>query len=133
MTALYAAPCVVRFQDIDAAGVAFFAWIFEYFHDAYVGLLASRGLPLHEALAQRRWAAPLAHAEADFSRPLRFGGDYTIEITAVQLGETSMTVSYVIRGASGATHASGKTVHVFVDLATMKPQAIPADVRAALS
>ena len=34
---------LARFQDVDAAGIVFFARIFDYFHDAYVAFFAAHG------------------------------------------------------------------------------------------
>jgi len=133
MTPLYSGPCPVRFQDIDAAGIAFYGRVFDYFHDAYVAHLAARGTPLHEVLEQRRWSAPLVHAEADYKRPLRFGGQYLAQITEATLGKTSLTLRYAIVGADGQTHATGSTVHVCIDLETGRPRELPDELRRALT
>jgi YbgC/YbaW family acyl-CoA thioester hydrolase len=132
-SALFTGPCSVRFQDIDAAGIVFFARIFDYFHDAYVQHMASQGILLAEVLTDRRWGAPLVHAEADYGKPLRFGGDYVIEIVDASARDTALTVHYQIRAASDATaaHCRGFTTHVFVDMDTMKPRPIPEEVRTA--
>lgn len=127
---LFVAPCVVRFQDVDAAGIMFFARAFDYFHDAYIALLGAHGVHLHEALADKRWSAPLAHAESDYARPLQFGGKYTIEIPRGEVGSSSITLHYVIRGEGGVQHASGKTVHVFIDVKTFRPRLVPDEVKA---
>jgi len=121
----------VRFQDIDAAGIVFFARIFDYFHDAYAGLMASRGLPLPALLARTDWLVPLVRAEADYQRPLRHGDEVTVAVTAVALGRSSLTVDYLI--ASGGPCATGRTVHVFVAREGFARLEIPAAVRAAFS
>lgn len=133
MPPLYEGPCAVRFQDIDAAGIAFYGRVFDYFHDAYVACLAQRGAPLHEALATRSWSAPLVHAEADYKLPLRFGGEYRIEIAQATLSNRSYTLRYRITGADGRLHAEGATVHVCIDLDSGQPRPIPDALRAALS
>lgn len=63
----------VRFQDVDAAGVVFFARYFDLVHDAYAAFLESRGHPLASMFATPAWILPLRHAEADYLRPLRLG------------------------------------------------------------
>jgi 1,4-dihydroxy-2-naphthoyl-CoA hydrolase len=133
MEPLYVGPCAVRFQDIDAAGIAFYGRVFDYFHDAYVAHLAARGLPLHEILAHRAWIMPLVHAEADYKRPLRFGGVYRIELRAEVIGRSSYTLRYRIVGLQGQLHAEGTTVHVCIDLATDRPRELPEELRALLS
>jgi YbgC/YbaW family acyl-CoA thioester hydrolase len=130
---LFAAPCNVRFQDIDAAGIVFFARVFDYFHDAYAQHLEAQGIRLSEVLADRRWGAPLVHAEADYGKPLRFGGSYVVELTDASPRDTALTVHYQIRSASDATvaHCRGFTTHVFIDMDTKKPRPIPDEIRAA--
>src|SRR2546425_324228 len=64
---------IARFQDADAAGVLFFARVFDYFHDGYVELLESAGFQLARVLAEKVWIAPIRHSEAEFLHPIRFG------------------------------------------------------------
>lgn len=147
---MFERPLEIKFQEIDAAGVVFFARVFDYFHDTYVALLASRGISLAEVLAARRWAAPLAHAEADYRRPLRFGGAYVARITGLTAGASSLTVTHEIAARSAhagdasldagpgagakmaapVLHAVGQTVHVFLDPATGRPTSLPDEIRA---
>lgn len=124
----------VRFQDIDAAGIAFFANVFGFFHDAYVEHLAARGIALSHVISAGTWGAPLVHAEADYKAPMRFGDTLTVAISGAQLGETSITVEYEIRNAATQRLCClGKTVHAFIDRATFKPRPVPEEVRAAFS
>ena len=134
-TPLFRHSRTIRFQDIDAAGIIFFARVYDYFHDAYVEHLKSRGVDLASVLADGEWGAPIAHSEADYKRPLRFGDEVAIEVATAEFGETSVTVGYRIVGASDATrvYCTGRAVHVFIDRATFRPRPIPAEVRAALT
>lgn len=119
-------PQTVRFQDVDAAGIAFFPRIFEYCHDAFVRWLAEAGEPLPAALFTQSWAGPLAHAEADFLRPLHFGDELRVAIVAAELIGSTLTLGYRLalselpspRGprvrVSGEVVAVAQTVHIFV-------------------
>jgi YbgC/YbaW family acyl-CoA thioester hydrolase len=129
---LFSAPCTVRFQDIDAAGIAFYGRVFDYFHDAYVAHLASRGLPLHRILEERAWIMPLVHAEADYKQPLRFGGVYRAELRVETIGRSSYTLHHRIVSDEGGLHAEGKTVHVCIDPSSGRPRELPGELRAAL-
>lgn len=124
----------VRFQDIDAAGIVFFAKVFELFHDAYVAALASRGVSLAAVLDERVWAAPITHSEARFRRPMRFGDELVIELR-VEPKDRELTVNYRVVAATDATveHATGSTTHAFVDRASFRRIEIPDAVRQALS
>jgi 1,4-dihydroxy-2-naphthoyl-CoA hydrolase len=122
----------VAFQDVDAAGIVFYARVFEYFHDAYVAFLRARGAPLEAALRNGSWVAPLRRAEADYRRPLRFGEAVRVSIVRIDLEETEYRVIYRIDTAAGEA-CSGATVHVSVDPATFRRAPIPEVLRRALT
>ena len=121
----------VRFQEVDAAGIVFYARVFDYFHDAYVGFLRERGAPLDEALQDGAWVAPLQHAEADYRRPLRFGDEIEIVIAEIRVSETEYEVAYRIENG-GETACVGETRHVSVDPMSFRRTAIPETLRDAL-
>jgi 1,4-dihydroxy-2-naphthoyl-CoA hydrolase len=116
----------VRFQDVDAAGIAFFPRILEYLHDAYLAFIDRSGCSLVEVLATRAWAAPLKHAEADFLRPLRFGDRLEVALCRARFDGSVLTIGYrIIALPSREAAAVGNTVHVFVDAATFQRIAPP--------
>lgn len=138
-------PQSVRFQDIDAAGIVFFPRVFEYCHDAFVHFLAAAGEPLPSALQTKTWAGPLAHAEADFLRPLRFGDELQILIVAGAISGSTMTLGYRLAVSellpeqgprlrvSGEVVAVAQTVHVFVAPKTFQRIPPPARISAAVA
>ena len=92
----------------------FFARVFDYFHDAYVALLAETAHPLPTVLAEKRWIAPLVHAEASYRRPLRFGDRVVAEITAIDCEGSKATLHHQLV-VDGQIAASGRTIHLFMD------------------
>ena len=129
---LFAEPRVVRFQDIDAAGIVFYPRVLEYFSDAYLTMLVARGYDLPRELARATVGYPLVHAEADYLRPLRYGDAIKVEVISPRLGDTSFRVGYRLKTESGHPAAIGQTVHVAIDRSTFKPCPIPAEIRRAL-
>ncbi len=123
---------VVAFQDVDAAGILFYARIFDYLHDAYVALLRDRGAPLEAALRDGAWVAPLTRAEAEYLRPLRFGDAIEVIVGAIHVDETEYTVEYRVEVA-GEVAAVGRTRHVSVDPDTFRRAQVPAVLRDALA
>ena len=122
----------VLFQDIDAAGIVFFARLFDYCHDAFFAFLGSRGLSMAKVMKDGVWGSPLVHAEADYAAPLRFGDRVRVEITRVDLGNTSMRVASRVVDSRGKIACSAILVHVFVDRTTGRPCEVPAEARDAL-
>jgi YbgC/YbaW family acyl-CoA thioester hydrolase len=115
---------LVRFQDVDAAGVVFYPRIFEYFHDATVEWLRALGEPLERAIAERRWGAPIQWCEGQFIRPMRFGDPIRTSIVAARIEGSELLLGFRTAHADGRVAAIGQTREVFVDLATF--QRIPA-------
>ena len=132
---LMAMPRVVRFQDIDAAGILFYPRALEYFHDAYLAHLDNQGIDLPRVLREGAWGAPIVRVEADFKAPMRFGDEIIVLVEGADVGRSSLGVRYRVRASNDASrvYCSGKTVHVFIDPATQKPREIPDDVRAAFT
>lgn len=128
---LYSLPMLVPFQDIDAAGIVFFARVFDYFHNAFVAHLSSRRVSLAQVISAGEWGAPLAHAEADYKFPLRFGDPVRAEIVRADIGETSITIHHQIVSDTvpGRIHAVGKTIHVVIDRKTFRPRSVPLALR----
>lgn len=121
----------VRFQDIDAAGIAYFPTIISFLHDAYVAFLEEAGVDLAALVRAGDYALPLRHAEADFLRPIRFGEKLEIELVRRMDGPQEVTLYYRVTG-SGEAKAVGSTVHVFVDRRTFQRTEPPAALRRAL-
>jgi 4-hydroxybenzoyl-CoA thioesterase len=122
----------VRFEDVDAAGIVFFARFLNYCHEAmerffdgipdgYVGLIRTRKVGF-----------PAVHVEADFRAPLRYGDVANIAVTVPRVGTTSCTFRYVFRRADGADVAAIEHVVVSTDLTTMTKMPLPPDCRALL-
>ena len=125
-------PFKARFQDIDAAGILFFARNFDYFHDAYVAFLDALGLPLDSSLKTADFLLPLVHAEANFVAPMRFGQSAEIELTLSRLGESSYTVCYRIQATDKKQITRGETVHCCVVRNSFESRALPEQLRQAL-
>lgn len=123
----------VPFQDIDAAGIVFYAHLFRYAHEAYEHFMQQIGCSLQEMLAQGSYLLPLVHAEADYRRPLHHADKLCLQLRLKRLGQTSFTLGYRALGEDQTEHASLETAHVAVDRTTQRPLALPDSLREALS
>lgn len=123
----------VPFQDIDAAGIVFYAHLFRYAHEAYEHFMQQSGCSLQQLLAEGSYLLPLVHAEADYRRPLRHADRLKIELRLQKLGQSSFTLGYRVLGEDQAEHASLETVHVALDRTTHQPMTLPESLRKALS
>jgi 1,4-dihydroxy-2-naphthoyl-CoA hydrolase len=130
---VYQYRLTVPFQDIDAAGMVFYAHLFRYVHEAYEHFMKAAACPLDEVLADGSYLLPLVHAAADYSRPMRHADQLLIELQLKRLGRTSFTLSYRVLAEDRLEHARLETVHVALDSTTQRPMELPDRLRAALT
>lgn len=128
INSLFADELWVKFQDVDAAGVLFYARLFDYLHGAYEGLLESAGCPLPKVLSEKQWIAPLRHAEADYFLPLTFGTRITVHVAFADLQESEVSLGYRVVTEDGLVAAVGQTVHTFLDAVTRQRRPVPVEL-----
>jgi 1,4-dihydroxy-2-naphthoyl-CoA hydrolase len=129
----YQYPITIPFQDIDAAGIVFFAHLFRYAHEAYEHFMSEQGHSLASVLRGGELLLPLVHAEADYRRPLHHNESIIIELRVKKLGDSSFTLHYQFLDTAGELRAELQTVHVTLDATSRKPIAIPAALRTSLT
>ena len=120
----------VQFQHVDAAGIAFFARIQEYFHETLMLFLEHAGQPLPAQLRAGTGMAPLVHAEADYLLPLRFGDRFRVGIVDAETTPFKVTLGFRLDAEAGVA-ATGSTVHVWVDPGRFTKAPMPDPVREA--
>jgi 4-hydroxybenzoyl-CoA thioesterase len=124
----------VRFDEVDAAGIVYFARFFTWCHDAMEAMLAGPdGRGYVKLITERRLGFPAVHVEADYAAPLRFGEEVHLAGTVERLGTSSITLRFDLTRASDGDHvATLKHIVVLTDLDAMRARPIPDDVRATL-
>lgn len=123
----------VRFDEIDAAGIVYFARFFAWCHDAMEAMLAPIGGGYAHLVGERRLGLPAVHVEADFRAPMRFGDEARVETWCDKLGNSSVALRFEVKRASDGSHvATIRHVVALTDLTAMRARPLPDDVRAAL-
>jgi YbgC/YbaW family acyl-CoA thioester hydrolase len=125
----FRATLPVRFQDVDAGGVLFFGRIFDYCHQAYEEFIATSGVDRARYFAGGDYLVPIAHAEADYAKPIRHGEQVLVSIDVTRIGRASFRLRYRVTGAGDDLRVEAETVHAFVKRETMKPIPIPDALR----
>lgn len=124
----------VRFDEVDAAQILFFARFFNYAHDAMEAFFGQLPGGYVELINGRRVGLPAVHVEADFITPLRFGDIARIEVTLARIGTSSCAFKHAMsRKHDGAKVAVVTHVCAAVSLDAMKAVPIPADMRALMA
>jgi YbgC/YbaW family acyl-CoA thioester hydrolase len=122
---------VVRFDEIDRAGIVYFADVQKYCHVVYEALMTEVVGDLEAFFAGSGWGMPLVHAEADYARPNRLGETLSVALEVERLGAKSITFAYTVR-CQGEDRAKVKLVHAFVDMERFAPISAPDAFRAGL-
>jgi 4-hydroxybenzoyl-CoA thioesterase len=130
---MYTQRINVRFDDVDYAQIVYFPRLFGYCHWVFEDFFAQgAGITYADLLIKRRVGFPLAHSQADFKHPLRFGDVCRVEMETLKLGTSSLHNRYrLYLGDSKKLCAEVELVHVAISMDSMKPVAMPEDIRVA--
>jgi 1,4-dihydroxy-2-naphthoyl-CoA hydrolase len=128
-------PHRVLINDVDAAGVVYFARAMSLAHEFYEEAMRDCGLAIDAVVRDRVYALPLVKAEAEFAKPLCHGDLIEPKVACERIGGSSYTVRIELRVPQrGETPAVvAKQTHVCLDLAAGASRELPDAVRAALS
>jgi YbgC/YbaW family acyl-CoA thioester hydrolase len=124
---------LVRWSDVDAAGIVCFGRYLRYFEAAETELFRRVGLPAQRLRSEHGLWLVRRRVECDFLRPLALDTEIDIAGRVVSLGGSSVQLRFAVRvGECLAPYAEGAYVCVAVDTTTLEPVELPARVRAAL-
>jgi 4-hydroxybenzoyl-CoA thioesterase len=123
----------VRFDEVDAAQILFFARFFNYCHEAMVAFFSQLPGGYVALIKHRKVGLPAVHVESDFLSPLGFGDVARIDVTVDRLGRSSCAFRHSMsRRDDGTRVAVIQHVCAAVDLSTMKAVPLPPDMRSLL-
>jgi 4-hydroxybenzoyl-CoA thioesterase len=123
----------VRFADCDPAGIVFFPQYLvmlntlseKWFDNAL-------GVPYAALIGVRRTGLPTVRLEVDFTAISRHGERLTQHLAVRKLGRSSIELAVEFRGGD-ELRLRARQVLVCTSLVTHRPQAIPDDLRAAMT
>lgn len=119
----------VRLPETDAVGIAFHGNFFTYFEVGRMDYLRNLGLT-ENIKPIKAFHNVVVNASCDFKSPARFDDQLVVHIRISDIGNTSFTFEFLIyHKMENRLVASGKTVHVAVDMSTWKPIPVPEDFR----
>jgi acyl-CoA thioester hydrolase len=124
---------LVRWSDVDAAGIVYFGRYLRFFELAETELFARAKLPAPLLRDEHGIWLVRRRVECDFLRPLRL--DTTVETSArvVRIGRSSLDLRFEVTvGESSYPYAEGFYACVAVDRETLATVSLPQPVRNAL-
>jgi 4-hydroxybenzoyl-CoA thioesterase len=127
----------VKFEEVDAANIVFFARFVTYAHEAMEDFFGGLEGGYAGLILARRVGFPAVHVDIDFKAPARYGDVLRIETRVARLGNRSAVLWYrmhhVEGGSLGRLACDLKHTVVTTDLRTLTSCDMPADVRALLA
>lgn len=121
---------MVRFHEVDRAGIVYFARPFEWCHVAYEELLHELFGGVEPIFTVKDWGTPLVHAQADYRRPFKLDERVQIDVTVARVGRGSVEYAYALSvcgDAPGEPRATVRLRHAFVGR-DWKPRAVPEEL-----
>lgn len=120
----------IRFEEVDAAGIVFFARYLNLCHEAMEAFFAPLDGGYSRLIMDRKLGVPAVRVDSNYHSPLRYGDTVNIQVSSERIGRTSATFKYEFQIAS--TNRLAAVVHhtvVCCDMATLRPTPWPDDVR----
>lgn len=128
---MYRTKLIVRFGDIDQAGIVYYPRFLHYFHISMEEFFSHElGIDYSTVILQRRIGLPTVHLETDFRKPLRYGDVFEVEVRVLSVGVTSIKFGYTAFFENQDIIAlEGHNITVCMDLQTSKKKKIPGWLR----
>ena len=121
----------IRFDDVDGAGIVYYPQFFHLCHAAFEDFFDSAApVSYPELVVKRRLGFPTVAIQSEFHAPLSYGDIAIVELSVGEIGRSSLKLGYDIRRKRDGElcfHADITTV--LVDLETLKPVGIDAELR----
>ncbi|MFO0760476.1 MAG: acyl-CoA thioesterase [Byssovorax sp.] len=124
----------IKFEEVDAAGIVFFARYLNYAHEAMERFFGELEGGYAHLIMGRRVGFPAVEVKIAFTSPMRYGDVLRIETRVSQLGNRSATFHYrMLHRETGALAAEIFHKVVVSDLVALKSCEMPPELRALLA
>jgi 4-hydroxybenzoyl-CoA thioesterase len=125
---LFTTSILVRFGDLDAAGIAYYPQLVNFLHVALEDFFVGHVGKSYPEVFSGGLASPTVKVEMEFLSPVRYGDHVDIGVVVEHVGHTSLRVRYEASVAGKPVFRARNTM-VMVDLATFRPKRPPAWLR----
>jgi acyl-CoA thioester hydrolase/1,4-dihydroxy-2-naphthoyl-CoA hydrolase len=110
---MFSANRRIEFAMCDAAGILFFAKIFELAHSVYEEFILESNLQLN-VFENKEYAIPLVSSSAEYKSPILLHQKLKVKLNVTEIGTSSFLLNYDFFDLSDKLKARVKTAHVFV-------------------
>jgi YbgC/YbaW family acyl-CoA thioester hydrolase len=122
---------LVRFGDLDAAGIAYYPNLVNFLHESFEDFFVGHvGRPYPEVFREGL-GVPTVKVEMDFLSPVRYGDYVDVDVTVESVGRSSLRIRYE-GSVQGRPVFRARNTAVIVDMKTFRSTDIPGWLRAKL-
>jgi len=115
---------LVRFGDLDAAGIAYYPNLVNFLHEAFEDFFAGHvGRPYPEVFREGL-GFPTVKVEMEFLSPVHYGDRVDVTVVVERVGRSSVQIRYEGQ-VQGFSVFKARNVAVVVDMRTFKPTPLP--------
>jgi 4-hydroxybenzoyl-CoA thioesterase len=125
---LFKTTILVRFADLDAAGIAYYPNLVNFLHVALEDFFAGHVGRTYPEVFGSGLGSPTVKVEMEFVAPVRYGDHVEVTVATEQVGRTSVRMRYEGRVAGQPVFRARNTM-VIVDMKTFRPTLIPTWLR----
>lgn len=125
---MFTTTILVRFGDLDPAGIAYYPNLVNYLHTAFEDFFVGHvGRPYPEVFKEGI-GFPTVRVEMEYLAPVRYGDHVGVAVSVDHVGRSSVRFRY--EGSVGGRPVfRARTTAVVVDMRTFKPTPIPVWLR----
>lgn len=125
---MFTTSILVRFGDLDAAGIAYYPNLVNFLHEAFEDFFAGHvGRPYPEVYRDGI-GFPTVRVEMEFLSPVRYGDRVSVALTVERVGNSSVQIRYA-GSVEDRPVFRARNVAVVVDMKTFRPTPLPAWLR----
>lgn len=121
---MFTTSILVRFGDLDAAGIAYYPNLVNFLHEALEDFFAGHVGRTYPEVFGSGLGSPTVKVEMEFLSPVRYGDRVVIAVVAEHVGHSSVRMRYE-GSVFGRPVFLARNTMVIVDMATFRPTEIP--------
>jgi 4-hydroxybenzoyl-CoA thioesterase len=121
---LFKTSILVRFGDLDAAGIAYYPNLVNFLHEALEDFFAGHVGRTYPEVFGAGLGSPTVKVEMEFLSPVRYGDHVEIGVVTEHVGHSSVRMRYEGSVLGRPVFLAWNTM-VIVEMATFRPTAIP--------
>ena len=121
---MFETQILVRFGDLDPAGIAYYPNLVNYLHEAFEDFFRGHvGRPYPE-LYREGLGFPTVKLEVEYLRPVQYGDQVDVAVVVEHVGRSSVRLRYEA-SVQGRPVFTGRNVVVTVNLKTFETLPVP--------